>query len=421
MKRALVLSGGGSRGAYEMGAWQALEELGIRFSAVYGASIGALNAALVAQGDLDEALKLWSNITVLQVVSVENEEDFSIERMVSRKRDVIPFLLENARHLRVDISPLENMVNEKIDERRIRARGMSLGVMTYKMPQMQAAPMTLNNMAPGTLGDWIIASASCFPIFPAKHIDNQRYIDGGYYDNLPIDMALADGADEVVAVELHAEHTHPEYARMPWLRTIKPLHNLGGFLDFNPKLLRRSRLMGYYDTMKCYRHFDGFLYTFQRVNALEVTPAARRFMRSITAFDAEILRRGALYAGQSVNAPLVTAIEAETEQRMLNWKDIWLRGLELCAQSMVFRTDAVYTADVLLQQMLTFVRAGEPVQDMDESSIRAAVRDGSRVLTAYLYRGLRTTGSFPQDCLRLLAEHPVATAAAMFLACLGAD
>ena len=56
MKRALVLSGGGSRGAYECGAWQALRELNVRLDGVYGTSIGALNAALVAQGDLEAAV-----------------------------------------------------------------------------------------------------------------------------------------------------------------------------------------------------------------------------------------------------------------------------------------------------------------------------------------------------------------------------
>ena len=63
MKRALVFSGGGSRGAYECGAWQALEEMNIRIDAVYGTSIGAINAALVAQGDLTTALELWENHT----------------------------------------------------------------------------------------------------------------------------------------------------------------------------------------------------------------------------------------------------------------------------------------------------------------------------------------------------------------------
>ena len=57
MKRALVLSGGGSRGAYQCGAWQALRELNIRIDGVYGTSIGAVNAALVAQGDLSGAAR----------------------------------------------------------------------------------------------------------------------------------------------------------------------------------------------------------------------------------------------------------------------------------------------------------------------------------------------------------------------------
>lgn len=66
MKRALVFSGGGSRGAYEIGAWKALNELGIRFQAVYGTSIGAINAGLAAQGDVEIACALWDRIDLKQ-------------------------------------------------------------------------------------------------------------------------------------------------------------------------------------------------------------------------------------------------------------------------------------------------------------------------------------------------------------------
>lgn len=63
----LVLSGGGGKGAYEIGCWRALCESGVRIGAVSGTSVGALNAALVAQGDLDEARELWSQITAKDV------------------------------------------------------------------------------------------------------------------------------------------------------------------------------------------------------------------------------------------------------------------------------------------------------------------------------------------------------------------
>ena len=417
MKRALVLNGGGSRGAYEIGAWQALSELGVRFDAVYGTSIGALNAALFAQGDLDGAVKLWSSITVGQILSVEDEDDFAIESMIHRKRDVVPFLMENAKHLRMDISPLENLVRERIDEGRVRASGLTLGVMTTKAPQLAGTPVRLSDMKPGSLGDWVIASASCFPIFPARIIDGQRYIDGGYYDNLPIDMALSDGMDEVVAVELHPYHSHPEFARMPWLTTIKPLRGLGGFLDFNPDLLRRSRLLGYYDALKAWGQLEGFLYTFRRVGDLPAAEAARRYMRRLTAFDGEAIRRGITRAGQPVNAPLLSALERECEGRKLAWKDVWLRGLELCAEAMGFRVDAVYDAGALLRRCREFCEAQAFSEKPDDAGLQAVAKRGDRALLAFLYQHLQTSGGvYWPEAVRRLCETPAVAAAALFLA-----
>ena len=57
----LVLSGGGGKGAYQIGAWRALIELGwdSRIQAVSGASVGALNAALIGCTDYTQAEALW--------------------------------------------------------------------------------------------------------------------------------------------------------------------------------------------------------------------------------------------------------------------------------------------------------------------------------------------------------------------------
>ena len=415
MKRALVFNGGGSRGAYEIGAWQALEELGVRFDGIYGSSIGALNAALAAQGDLDRAVRIWDHITISQIMAVEDEEDFAIERMVSRKRDVLPFLVENAKHLRMDIRPLEKLVREEIDEAKVRASGLELGVMTFRPMQLQAAPVRLRDMKPGRLGDWVIASASCFPIFPARHIDGQIYIDGGYYDNLPIDMALDDGAEEIVAVELHPDDTHPEYARMPWLITVKPRHNLGGFLDFNPELLRRSRRMGYYDAMKRWRHFDGFLYTFRRINSLEVGAVAHRFMRALTRFDGELARRGTVLGTRANDAPLLAALEAETQGQALTWEGVWLRGLELCASVMGFRVDAIYDANSLLRQITDFCQTQEVKYAFDEAGFREAAAASRRALLAWTVQYLIVRGNFAANLLQRLADYPEIAAAALFI------
>lgn len=415
VKRALVLCGGGSRGAYEIGAWQALMELDVRLQGVYGTSIGALNAALVARGDLEAARRLWLNISINSIMTVEDPDDFAIEHMVANKRDVIPFLVENAKHLRMDITPLEQLVRRECDEPRIRACGMDFGIMTFKAPQMQGMPVYLRDIKPGMLPDWVIASASCFPVFPAKNIGGQRYIDGGYCDNLPLDMALNDGADEVVAVELHPYLTHPEYARLPWLKVIRPRHNLGGFLDFNPKLMARNLRMGYQDAMKAYRRFDGWLYTFRQLDALALIGPARRYLNRITRFDSEFMGRGSLRTGQPVNAPLLGALEAETDFAPLDWKDVWVRGLELCAQVMGYREDAIYDADQLVRQIRRYCD-GQPLPEkLDEAALHTVWKQGPRQTFGMLVRWLTAHGAFPGGVTRRLGELPRETAAALFM------
>ncbi len=69
MKRAIALCGGGTKGAYELGAWKALRELGISYQIVTGTSIGAINGALMAAGDFEQACELWDTIEMENVMA----------------------------------------------------------------------------------------------------------------------------------------------------------------------------------------------------------------------------------------------------------------------------------------------------------------------------------------------------------------
>ena len=68
MKMAIVLGGGGSKGAYQIGAWRALKELGIKYDIITGTSIGAFNGAMMVQGDFEKALALWREIDIDKVI-----------------------------------------------------------------------------------------------------------------------------------------------------------------------------------------------------------------------------------------------------------------------------------------------------------------------------------------------------------------
>ena len=71
---AIALEGGGAKGAYEVGVWRALDEADVRFDAVAGTSVGALNGAMMVMGELEQALRLWENIRFSQVFDADDEQ-----------------------------------------------------------------------------------------------------------------------------------------------------------------------------------------------------------------------------------------------------------------------------------------------------------------------------------------------------------
>ena len=71
----LVLAGGGIKGAYQVGVWKALKELGINITAITGASIGSINGAFMLQDDLEEMIKIYENITISDIVEVNSKID----------------------------------------------------------------------------------------------------------------------------------------------------------------------------------------------------------------------------------------------------------------------------------------------------------------------------------------------------------
>lgn len=73
-KLGLTLSGGGGKGANQIGVWQAMRDLGLdsQLSAISGTSVGGLNGAMFAQDKLDQAKSMWLNIESRNMLSVQD-------------------------------------------------------------------------------------------------------------------------------------------------------------------------------------------------------------------------------------------------------------------------------------------------------------------------------------------------------------
>lgn len=200
MKQAIALAGGGTKGAYQVGAWKAMRELGIPFDIVTGTSIGSVTAALMVQDDFDRAWELWTHITEEQIMLEradatphEKRELAALaehpEQLIARVKDWADLNRRTA-----DISPYRALVHKYLDEERFFASPVDFGLMTARFPSLQPVEVRKQDIAPGYLPQWILASSACFPMFPMCEIDGQNYLDGAYSDNLPISTAFRLGA-----------------------------------------------------------------------------------------------------------------------------------------------------------------------------------------------------------------------------------
>lgn len=211
MKQAIALAGGGTKGAYQVGAWKAMRELGIPFDIVTGTSIGSVTAALMVQDDFDRAWELWTHITEDQIM-LEREDATPHEKrelaaltehpeqLIARVKDWADLNRRTA-----DITPYRALVHKYLDEERFFASPVDFGLMTARFPSFQPVEVRKRDIAPGYLPQWILASSACYPMFPMCEIDGQNYLDGAYSDNLPISTAFRLGADRVIAIGLKPE------------------------------------------------------------------------------------------------------------------------------------------------------------------------------------------------------------------------
>ncbi len=249
-KRAVVLSGGGTKGAYEIGVWKALRELSVDYQIVTGTSIGSINGAMMAMGDFEKAEQVWHQMVMGDLMQ-EPPQDKGFWRALAdaffqpkeiRRRKLIDGAVDN--------SPFLDFVKDHVDEETVRASEVDYGLVTVRARDRKPFMLPKAEIPQGLMKDYIIASSSVYPVFPMHQIGGEYYIDGMYHDNLPIKLAESMGAEELIVVDLHQKPQHPEYAGRANVLYLTPSEDLGGILAFDRKKIEENIEMGYRDMIR---------------------------------------------------------------------------------------------------------------------------------------------------------------------------
>ncbi len=194
VKRALVMPGGGGRGAYQVGVAKCLLESGLKFDVAFGTSIGALNATFIAQGDLKKLEEIWCNMRNWDVFKLPNPQQLG--RMVlGRKLGML------------DTSPLEEILRRHADLRQIKKSDMKVRVVTTDLCSLETRMINLEEISTTNELIDVLMATSAVPIaFPPRQMQGGGlWVDGGLVKNTPLRAAIDNGADEIYMVLLHPE------------------------------------------------------------------------------------------------------------------------------------------------------------------------------------------------------------------------
>ena len=260
-----ALEGGGAKGAYQAGAYIALVTNGIKPKIIAGTSIGSLNAALMAQGDIKKLVSLWLNTTT-DIFGINSKLIDTIKHKKIKKEDVLlgyDNLKQIIENKGIDTSEFLKIVSENIDEKKLRKSKIKFGLITVKVKGMKPLELTIDEIPEGKVAEYIMAS--CYlPIFNLKPIiDNNYYIDGGFYNNVPLSLVEHYGCDTIYSIRIKGigfsrNHLKPETKVIE----IKPKGNLGSIILFDRESNERNMKLGYLDALRVIKNLDGDDYYF---------------------------------------------------------------------------------------------------------------------------------------------------------------
>jgi len=216
-RRALVLSGGGAKGSFQIGA---MEELilnrGLDFEILCGVSVGALNASFLAQALFDpihpdvSLQNLKESFITLRHLWLE--EIIGNESVYLKKPGVEAGIVLGADSV-YDPEPLKKLLRKYLNPKRLAKSKRILKVQYVSLETGELK--TANNKSPKIV-DHVLASGTMPYYFPPVKIRKEHLVDGGIRDITPLSQAFQAGAEAIYVIYASPFHVEPQDFKESW-------------------------------------------------------------------------------------------------------------------------------------------------------------------------------------------------------------
>lgn len=245
----LILTGGGTRGIYQIGAMKALDEQELLkdVNSISATSIGAVNAGLyLSDYSVDDIKEFWDTFTREKLLKNVNPNS---------KYHAFQMIKETFFQKGIDISRFRQLLDYYIKEEEIRDSGTELVITAYNQTKKKLEYRCLANIPEGKLVDYILASAR-LPFFKPVVIDGHSYLDGGVADNEPHFSYLDERHFDLlitiktVVIKKYLLGQVKDNISYDDKLVIKPTEGPGMPLSFDKDELERRYQMGYEDAQQ---------------------------------------------------------------------------------------------------------------------------------------------------------------------------
>ena len=360
----IVLEGGGAKGAYQIGAWKALREAGVRIKGIAGASVGSLNGALICMDDLEKAEDIWKNIEYSRVMDVSDEtikalkkKDFKALNMQEILNSGFQFIKDGG----FDVTPLKNLIAEVVgDESRIRESDRELFAMTYSVSEHKELAVDVKSGEEGSVKDMLLASAY-FLAFKNEKLGGKRYRDGGGFNNVPLGVLLDKGYEDIIVIRIYGWGFDSEkVTKIPDganVYHIAPRQDLGGILEFDKKQSRKNMTLGYFDAKRFLYGLAGRIYYIDAPGSepyyFDKMMSELELLKIYVEEDLDQETRESLKGYRMFTETLFPRMVVEFKLKDdWNYRDLYIAILEDLAKRLKINRFQIYTVDRLIGKIM---------------------------------------------------------------------
>ena len=360
----IVLEGGGAKGAYQIGAWKALREAGVRIKGIAGASAGSLNGALICMDDLEKAEDIWKNIEYSRVMDVSDEtikalkkKDFKALNMQEILNSGFQFIKDGG----FDVTPLKNLIAEVVgDESRIRESDRELFAVTYSVSEHKELAVDVKSGEEGSVKDMLLASAY-FLAFKNEKLGGKRYRDGGGFNNVPLGVLLDKGYEDIIVIRIYGWGFDSEkVTKIPDganVYHIAPRQDLGGILEFDKKQSRKNMTLGYFDAKRFLYGLAGRIYYIDAPGSepyyFDKMMSELELLKIYVEEDLDQETRESLKGYRMFTETLFPRMAVEFKLKDdWNYRDLYIAILEDLAKRLKINRFQIYTVDRLIGKIM---------------------------------------------------------------------